>query len=127
MKCLRCSRDTAPDQVFCNACLDNMSRYPVKSDTPVYLPIRKPKEAPKKSSFRFKRERSPEELIPILRKRVRVLTALVVILVMMFGAAMAGVWIARKQGADLMIPNIGQNFKTITDIFDNPDQETEGN
>jgi hypothetical protein len=46
---------------------------------------------------------------------------------MMFGAAMAGVWIAKKQGADLMIPNIGQNFKTITDIFDNPDQETEGN
>lgn len=123
MKCMRCARETAPQQVFCNACLEDMARYPVRSDTPIYLPVRKPKEAPRKKSRLFRRERTAEEMVMILRKRVKVLTALTVILVMMLSAAMAGVWLAKKQGADLSIPNIGQNFKTVTDIFKDMDKD----
>ena len=123
MKCMRCARETAPQQVFCNACLENMARYPVRSDTPIYLPVRKPKEAPKKKSRRFRRERTAEEMVMILRKRVKVLTAITVILVMMLSAATAGVWLAKRQGADLSIPNIGQNFKTVTDIFKDMDKD----
>ena len=123
MKCLRCARETAPQQVFCNACLEDMARHPVRSDTPIYLPVRKPKEAPRKKSRRFRRERTAEEMIMILRKRVKVLTAITVILVMMLSAATAGVWLAKKQGADLSIPNIGQNFKTVTDIFKDMDKD----
>lgn len=123
MKCMRCARETAPQQVFCNACLEDMARHPVRSDTPIYLPVRKPKEAPRKKSRRFRRERTAEEMVMILRKRVKVLTAITVILVMMLSAAMAGVWLAKKQGADLSIPNIGQNFKTVTDIFKDMDKD----
>lgn len=123
MKCMRCARETAPQQVFCNACLEDMARYPVRSDTPIYLPVRKPKEAPRKKSRRFRRERTAEEMVMILRKRVKVLTAITVILVMMLSAATAGVWLAKKQGADLSIPNIGQNFKTVTDIFKDMDKD----
>ena len=123
MKCMRCARETAPQQVFCNACLEDMARYPVRSDTPIYLPVRKPKEAPRKKSRRFRRERTAEEMVMILRKRVKVLTAITVILVMMLSAATAGVWLAKKQGADLSIPNIGQNFKTATDIFKDMDKD----
>lgn len=123
MKCLRCARETAPQQVFCNACLEDMARHPVRSDTPIYLPVRKPKEAPRKKSRRFRRERTAEEMVMILRKRVKVLTAITVILVMMLSAATAGVWLAKKQGADLSIPNIGQNFKTVTDIFKDMDKD----
>ena len=75
MKCMRCARETAPQQVFCNACLEDMARYPVRSDTPIYLPVRKPKEAPRKKSRRFRRERTAEEMVMILRKRVKVLIA----------------------------------------------------
>lgn len=123
MKCMRCARETAPQQVFCNACLEDMARHPVRSDTPIYLPVRKPKEAPRKKSRRFRRERTAEEMVMILRKRVKVLTAITVILVMMLSAATAGVWLAKKQGADLSIPNIGQNFKTVTDIFKDMDKD----
>ena len=123
MKCMRCARETAPQQVFCNACLEDMARYPVRSDTPIYLPVRKPKEAPRKKSRRFRRERTAEEMVMILRKRVKVLTAITVILVMILSAATAGVWLAKKQGADLSIPNIGQNFKTVTDIFKDMDKD----
>lgn len=123
MKCLRCARETAGRQVFCNTCLDHMAQHPVRSDTPIYLPVRKAADAPKKSARRFRRERSAEEMVIILRKRVRVLTALVIILVMMLSAAMAGVWLAKKQGADISIPGIGQNFQSITDIFKDKDKD----
>ena len=122
MSCLRCGRETAEAQVFCNACLDHMAQHPVKSDTPIYLPKREHKEIPKKHR-RLKRERTAEEIIESLRKRVRFLTALCLILIMMLAAAAAGVWFAKKQGADLSIPNIGQNFQTITDIFKDPNGE----
>ena len=123
---MRCARETESQQVFCNACLENMARHPVKSDTPIYLPVRKPKEVPKKTFFRFRRERTLEETIAILRKRIKVLTAIVVILVMMLCAAIAGVWLAKKQGANLSIPDIGQNFKTITGIFADKETDKDG-
>ena len=122
MNCLRCARETSGQQVFCDACLDDMARHPVKSDTPIYLPVRKVSVAPK-SKRRHRRERTAEEIVPILRKRIRVLTALVVILAMMLGAAVTGVWLAKIQGAGLSIPEIGQNFQSITDLFKGTNEE----
>ena len=124
MGCLRCGRETADHQVFCNACLDDMARHPVKSDTPIYLPVRKSNAAPKKRR-RYKRERSAEEMVVILKKRVRALTAIAIILFMMLSAAATGAWLAIKQGAALTIPNIGQNFRIVTDIFAGSDEEGE--
>jgi hypothetical protein len=89
-----------------------MARHPVKPDVAIYLPNRKPKEAPKKNLHKRRREHTAEEMVVILRKRVRFLTALVLILIMMLSAAAAGVWFAYKQGAGIKIPNIGQNFQT---------------
>ena len=123
MKCLRCARETADRQVFCNACLDDMARHPVRSDTPIYLPVRKAGDTPKRPARRFRRERTAEEIVVILRKRVRVLTALVVILAMMLAAAVTGVWLAKRQGAGLSIPEIGQNFQSITDLFKGTNEE----
>ena len=56
-------------------------------------------------------------------KRVRFLTCLCLILFMMLFAAAAGVWMAKKQGADLSIPNIGQNFQTFSDIFEDVEED----
>ena len=115
MHCLRCGRETEDQQVFCQTCLNYMALHPVKSDTPVYLPIRKEKEVPRKQ-YRFSRkERTAEEMVVILRKRVRFLTAVSLILFMMLSAAVAGVWLAKKQGAEIPIPNIGQNFLSSSD------------
>ena len=115
MHCLRCGRETEDQQVFCQTCLTYMALHPVKSDTPVYLPIRKEKEVPRKQ-YRFSRkERTAEEMVVILRKRVRFLTAVSLILFMMLSAAVAGVWLAKKQGAEIPIPNIGQNFLSSSD------------
>ena len=51
-------------------------------------------------------------MVVILRKRVRFLAGVSLILFMMLSAAIAGVWLAKKQGAEIPIPNIGQNFNT---------------
>ena len=123
MNCLRCARETSGQQVFCNACLDDMARHPVRSDTPIYLPVRKAGDTPKRPARRFRRERTAEEIVLILRKRVRVLTALVVILVMMLAAAVTGVWLAKRQGGGFSIPDIGQNFQSITDLFKGTNEE----
>ena len=117
MNCLRCGRETAEQQVFCNLCLDDMARHPVKSDTPIYLPNRKTKEPSKKQPHWQKRERTPEEMVTILRKRVRILAVLCVILFMMLAAAAAGVWFARQQGAELSIPKDNPNYQIITEIL----------
>lgn len=123
MNCLRCGRETVDQQVFCQACLDNMARHPVKSDTPLYLPVRKEKDAPRKQTRWHKKERTAEEMVVILRKRVRFLTAVALILFAMLSAAVAGVWIAKQQGAEITIPNIGQNFHSVTDIFQDTEEE----
>ena len=115
MNCLRCGRETENQQVFCKACLDYMALHPVRSDTPVYLPVRKEKEAPRKQRRWHRRERSADEMVVILRKRVRFLTAVTLILFSMLSAAVAGVWLAKEQGAEIPIPNIGQNFLTSGD------------
>ena len=112
MYCLRCGRETENQQLFCKACLEYMSLHPVKSDTPVYLPVRKDKDTPRKQNHWHRRERTAEEMVVILRKRVRFLAGVSLILFMMLSAAIAGVWLAKKQGAEIPVPNIGQNFLT---------------
>ena len=123
MSCLRCGRDTKNQQVFCAACLEHMARYPVRSDAPVYLPTRKNKDTPRKQRRWQRKERSTEETITVLRTRVRVLTALCVVLAMMLSAAAVGVWFATRQGADNPLDDFSRNFSSVTDIFDNKNED----
>lgn len=113
MNCLRCGRETIGQQVFCDHCLDDMARHPVKPDVAIHLPVRKPKEPQRKASRWRRKEHSPEEMVVILRNRVRILAALALILAMMLAAAATGVWFAMKRGANLPVPNIGQNYQTV--------------
>ena len=113
MNCLRCGRNTTGQQVFCDACLDDMSRHPVKPDVAVYLPVPKPSDSQKKQPRHRKKEHSAEELVPILRKRILMLVAIVVILLLMLCAAAAGVWFANNPQKEPIIPNIGKNYQTI--------------
>lgn len=51
MKCLRCGKDVAEEQVFCPECLADMQAHPVNPNTPVLLPDRKNRENIKRESF----------------------------------------------------------------------------
>lgn len=115
MNCLRCGRETDDKQVFCVQCLADMARYPVRPDTPVHLPLRKAVSPQRKNSRHQRKDGSPEEMLILLQRRIRVLWATVIILFMMLSAAAIGVLVARQQGLPLIIPNIGQNYQTADD------------
>jgi len=86
MNCMKCGRETAGEQAFCEECLEEMRRYPVKPGTVVLLPTRREVHVPKKQTKR--RTLSPEEQIVILKQRVRVFgIALIVCIVMVLALA----------------------------------------
>ena len=76
--CMRCGRDIEEGQVFCPDCLKEMSRYPVDPNTVVQIPLRKESVTGKKNPRR--RSISPEEQILILKRRIRILSALTALL-----------------------------------------------
>ena len=71
MQCMKCGRDLQPGQVFCEECLEEMEKYPVKPGTVVLLPhYQRPYAQPKKPQ---KRVIPLEEQFRKVKKRNRVL------------------------------------------------------
>lgn len=78
MYCLRCGNEITDEQVFCEKCLNNMERHPVKPGTPIKIPHRSTATAVKKQNRR--KGLTPEEQVLRLKVHLRTLLAL-------FGAA----------------------------------------
>ena len=83
MNCLKCGRETVSEQVFCEKCLLEMEKYPVKPGTAVKLPDRR-----EPSAFRraVKRRTVPlDEQVKILKDRLfRLLIVLLLSFVVIF-------------------------------------------
>ena len=78
MNCMKCGRETAAEQVFCEDCLMEMAKHPVKPGTVVFLPRRTESYyAPRKVSKR--KTLSLEDQVKALKKRVKVLILLLLI------------------------------------------------
>ena len=87
MNCMKCGRETVNNQVFCNECLADMEKYPVRPGTVIHLPRRREDTFVKKSPRR-KSLPAPEEQVKILKKQVRRLRFTVLIftlLLVVFG------------------------------------------
>ncbi|MBQ6999425.1 MAG: hypothetical protein IJN67_00085 [Oscillospiraceae bacterium] len=108
MNCLKCGRETPAEQVFCEECLLEMEKYPVKPGTVVLLPRNRDTASPKKTVKR--RVLSAEEQLKISRKRIKALAVaflvtLVLALLMVYPSAL---YIQSRQ------LKIGQNYTAIT-------------
>ena len=75
MNCLKCGREIEEGQVFCNDCLVQMAKYPVKPGTAVQLPSRGSAAVSKKVHSRRRTKTAPEEQLKALKKRIRILSA----------------------------------------------------
>ena len=78
---MKCGKETKSDRFFCQEGLDEMERYPVKPDTPVYLP---PVIRQERKTQRFSPPPAPEEQVAQLRRtnrRLRVFLLLAVLIV----------------------------------------------
>lgn len=111
MHCMKCGTKLPEGQVFCDSCLEEMERYPVRPGTAVHLPQRSQLEQAKKTAP--KKKASPqEETAAKLRRIIVWLTVLVAALSICLGVA-AVVLVEHFQEAD-PDETIGQNYSTIT-------------
>lgn len=85
MKCLKCGQEQESDQVFCDSCLLEMGRYPVSPNATVQLPIRKATPTTRKTPTR-RRSISAEEQIRILKKRIYILSAILLVTLALLAA-----------------------------------------
>ncbi|MBQ2893467.1 MAG: hypothetical protein IJE24_04960 [Oscillospiraceae bacterium] len=88
MNCIKCGISVPENQVFCDTCLADMEKYPVKPDVTVVLPQRKEAVVSKKKSR--KRTIPPEEQLRRVKSRLRLahLTLAVVFICFLLVAAM---------------------------------------
>lgn len=77
MKCLKCGRELETEQVFCDDCLLEMDKYPIAPNSVVQLPMRQPAQVVRKTIHR--RTLSPEEQIHILKKRIWLLSGILIV------------------------------------------------
>ena len=109
MNCMKCGRETGPDAAFCDACLEEMATRPVNPAAVVLLP-EQVKYTPKKASPK-KPQLTADELITVLRRKVRNLRILVLILILLLGGVAT---IARIALTELDFQRLlGQNYSTI--------------
>lgn len=113
MGCMKCGRDVQEEQIFCESCLADMEKYPVKSGAPVNIPIRKTEQAVRRAPTRKKL--SPEDQIKRLRKLNRILSfllALTLTLVFFLGY----ISILHFMEEERFLP--GQNYSSIETLPD---------
>ena len=103
-RCLKCNRETAEGQVFCDECLAQMAKQPVKPGTPVNLPKRPPSE-PRASKHAAVR---PEDQVIRLEERIsrlhRSIAMLSIALILVSGLLLLMLYLHPG------IPDIGQNY-----------------
>ena len=108
MNCLKCGRES--DQTFCEACREEMTRYPVKPGTIVQLP--KDRSASyTRSSQDWLDIISPETQIKNQKRTIRRLASAVAVLVILL-IAMVFVMVRILRGNTQ--PPVGQNYSTVT-------------
>ena len=84
MYCMKCGREISEENVFCDSCLEDMSRYPIKPGTPIQLPASAPVTEEKKKPLRPKKEVPPEQRLRQSRATVRLLALVLAVLVAAF-------------------------------------------
>lgn len=108
MYCMKCGREIQEGNVFCQDCLAEMEKYPVRPDTVVLLPRRREPFLIKKPPKRH--VPTPEEQLAVLRKCVMILTILLAVcvtaIILMFRPTMHYVLDEHVE--------IGQNYSSVT-------------
>lgn len=108
MNCLKCGRETQEGQVFCQECLLEMERFPVKPGTAIQLPKRRESTAVRRTAKR--KNASLEDQVKILRKRIRLLTVLLIFsLVLVAAFVYPTVRFLMRQPLAM-----GQNYSSVT-------------
>ena len=108
MNCLKCGKEVSSNHVFCDSCMEDMKKYPVRPDTAVQLPSRKEVTPSKKPAGR-RRHLSDQEKIQRLRKANRRLLGVIgvlLVLLVIVSCFLAQMMLRQQR------PLPGQNYST---------------
>ena len=110
MFCVKCGRETRESSVFCETCLADMEKYPVKPSITVQIPNRPAAPSAKKKQKPYKYIK-PEEQIRQLKTRTRWLSLMLAISFAAFLLASAMIlWLLEQWDMD---SDLGQNYGTV--------------
>ena len=87
MHCMKCGQKTDASHSFCDDCLEEMKKYPVKPGTVVRLPERRTAPVDKKRHQKRLSFRKAADQITMLRNRTRWLTVALIVTFLCFLAA----------------------------------------
>lgn len=119
MNCAKCGREIGEDPVFCELCLNEMEKYPVKPGTAVRIPTRVPQEDIKKQAKR-KAVLPPSEQILRLRKKVRILRVTLALMLLICAGLC---FVIARTVMELDFQRLlGQNYRTEQVIATEPMQ-----
>ncbi len=112
-ECMKCGREICAEQVFCDECLAEMDKYPVKPGVVVMLPRRRAQAAKEKPARRRQNQVPPEEQIKLLKKRLRIQRIALALLGLLLAASM---WLQisyqLEKKENKLLP--GQNYSAET-------------
>lgn len=105
MQCMKCGREIGAGAVFCDLCLDDMAKYPVKPGTVVLLPKPEVKRPPERRT-----KPSVESQMRQLKKQNRILSlTLALAMLVIAGMICLWLWMPMESGEDLAK---GQNYSS---------------
>ena len=108
MNCMKCGREPRDENVFCQDCLLDMEKYPVRPGTVVLLPRRRESSVVKKIQKRH---------IPTAEEQIAFLRRWVLILSVVLGICIAAIALMIKPTMHYLLDEhveIGQNYSTVT-------------
>lgn len=111
MNCMKCGRKIDAEQVFCSDCLADMEKYPIKPGTTVLLPKQDVPSVPRKTHPYFRPSLTPEEQIRLLKKRLRSLSVVLALVLLLF-AGMAFFMAEHLRTHSQPLP--GQNYSAVS-------------
>ena len=107
-QCLKCGKETEASAVFCTACQEDMSRYPIKPGTVAHLPKRP-------SVVKNEPQLEDDILITQLhRQRLLIRWMLASIAALSVTLLVTGVLLLHTLQEQPILPNIGRNYTTST-------------
>lgn len=111
MYCIKCGREVKEPQVFCDECLADMEKYPVKPTITVQIPVR-PATPPVKKKQKKQKYTKPEDQIRHLHTQVRWISLALVGTLLAF--AMTAALLLRLLDQRDSGYGIGQNYGTMS-------------
>ncbi len=106
MQCMRCGREISAEQVFCEECLRDMERHPVKPGTVVHIP-----KQPARPQKRPERRTTTEQQLAALRRQVQILSfSLTLSVALLIGVSALAFSLYQEEEEK---PPRGQNYSTV--------------